>query len=303
MTALAEHGIHIRREQPGEHRAACPRCAEAKRRPRDDALAVKVEPDGAATWWCFRCAWKGGLPPAGQPGRTPSRPPLRLSAPPSEAERRRQPFSALDARGWGRTKPILPGTSPADYLLGRGCRLPHEAGDLRWLPEAWNWKCRHAGPALVALITDPLSAAPLSLHFTWIRPDGGGKADIDKPRLYLADREKVGVVRLWPDEELTHGLCVGEGLETCLTAAHGFTPVWACLDAANLAVLPVLPGVEALTIVADHDEPNPRTGKRAGTRAAAECAERWLAAGREVRVWKAPTEGADFNDFAREAAA
>ena len=72
------------------------------------------------------------------------------------------------------------------------------------------------------------------------------------------------MVRLWPDEEVTSGLCVAEGVETALTAARGFGLAWACLDAANLAALPVLPGVEALTIVADHDE--------AGIRAADACA-------------------------------
>ena len=47
--------------------------------------------------------------------------------------------------------------------------------------------------------------------------------------------------------------------------------------------------------MADHDE--------AGVRAADACGRRWLEAGREVRVWKAPAEGADFNDYAKEAAA
>src|SRR3954452_6379139 len=77
MSALANHGIRLRDERPGEHRTTCPRCAEAKHRPRDDALAVKLELDGGATWHCHRCGWKGGLPPAGEPRRV-ARPPLRL---------------------------------------------------------------------------------------------------------------------------------------------------------------------------------------------------------------------------------
>jgi hypothetical protein len=79
--------------------------------------------------------------------------------------------------------------------------------------------------------------------------------------------------------------------------------VWATIDAGNLAAFPVLPGVEALTIVADHDRPNPRTGRRAGTEAAEACARRWAEAGAEVRIWLAPDEGADLNDYVREAAA
>ena len=88
---------------------------------------------------------------------------------------------------------------------------------------------------------------------------------------------------------------MAEGLETALTAALGFGLAWAVLDVGNLGGLPVLPGVEALTIVADHDE--------AGARAADACGRRWADAGCEVRVWKAPARGADLNDYAREATA
>jgi putative DNA primase/helicase len=294
MPSLADLGIRLRDERPGEHRAACPRCAETKHRPRDDALAVKVEPDDGATWTCHRCGWRGGVGPDREHRRAerrPDRPPHR-----PEPERKPQPFSPLDAQRWGRARPILPGTPPAAYLAARGCALPHPEGDLRWHPKVSNWACGHVGPALVALITDVVTVKPKSLHFTWIKPDGSGKAGIAKPRLYLAGHEKAGgVVRLWPDEEVTLGLCVAEGIETALTAALGFGLAWAALAAGNLAALPPLPGVEALTIVADHDE--------TGLRAAYACTRRWVADGAEVRVWKAPAEGADLNDFAQEAAA
>ena len=93
----------------------------------------------------------------------------------------------------------------------------------------------------------------MTVHRTWIRPDGT-KAPVDKPRLLWPGLPKLGgVVRLWPDDEVTLGLCVAEGIETALTAARGFGLAWACLDAGNLAALPVLDGIEALTIVADHD--------------------------------------------------
>jgi putative DNA primase/helicase len=290
VTALTDLGIRLRREQPGEHRCPCPRCAETKTRRGDDALAVKLEPDGGATWVCHRCGWRGGVGPDRE-----YRPSLRRPPTPPEPKRQPHPFTTLDAQRWAEARRILPGTVAADYLEIRGCAAPDPEGDLRWHPKVRNWTCGHTGPALVALVTDPATAAPMTLHFTWIRPDGAGKAGIAKPRLYLAGHEKRGgVVRLWPDEDLVYGLCVGEGIETCLTAAHGFTPVWACLDAGNLGEMPVLPGVEALTVVADHDE--------AGTRAAEACGRRWAEAGCEVRIWKAPTRGVDLNDYAREAA-
>jgi putative DNA primase/helicase len=310
---LAEVGIHLRDERPGEHRAPCPKCARTKHRARDDALAVRVEADGGATWTCHRCGWRGGIGPEREYRQTERRPRIQASHAKLEKkgevgrghqsdnvtlkDRVPQPFSPLDAERWARARPILPGTPAADYLERRGCALPDPEGDLRWHPKVRNWTCGHVGPALVALITDAVTVEPKSLHFTWIRPDGAGKAAVDRPRLYLPRHEKKGgVVRLWPDEALTYGLCAGEGLETCLTAAHGFTPVWACLDAGNLGELPALPGVEALTIVADHDE--------AGLRAAYACARRWAQDGAEVRIWKPPAAGTDLNDYAsREAAA
>ena len=60
----------------------------------------------------------------------------------------------------------------------------------------------------------------------------------------------------------------------------GLRPVWACGGAGTLATLPVLGGIEALTIAADRDTP--------GMRAAEACAERWRPAGREVSIVPPP---------------
>ena len=104
----------------------------------------------------------------------------------------------------------------------------------------------------------------------------GTKADVDPPRLLLGGhRKQGGVIRLWPDEAVTTGLAIAEGIETALSLAHDYKPVWSVIDAGNLAAFPVLPGIETLIIGADHDE--------AGLKAAAACADRWAAAGVEVR--------------------
>jgi hypothetical protein len=59
------------------------------------------------------------------------------------------------------------------------------------------------------------------------------------------------VCRLWPDEAVTHGPGVAEG-PSSHRFAHGFV-AHAAVDASNLAALPLLPGIECLTIGADHD--------------------------------------------------
>jgi hypothetical protein len=144
-------------------------------------------------------------------------------------------------------------------------------------------------------VTDVVTAEPMTLHKTWLMADGSGKARLDKPRLLKKGYgKKGGVVRLWPDEEVSYGLCIAEGIETALTAAHGFTPVWATLDANNLASFPVLAGIEGLTVVVDHD--------RVGIDAFNTVGARWLTAGVEVRKWLSDENGSDINDWAGAAA-
>jgi len=139
---------------------------------------------------------------------------------------------------------------------------------------------------MLGLITDAQTAEPMSLHRTVIQQNG------EKTRTYLPGHpKKGGVIRLWDDEYVTTGLAIAEGIETALSVATEFLPVWSCLDAGNLSEFPVLPGITSLTIFADHDD--------AGIDAAHKCADRWHKAGREVRIAMSPVPGEDANDVLR----
>lgn len=190
-------------------------------------------------------------------------------------------------------RPVQASTSnvAAEYLRARCCRLPPADGDLRW-HASLRHPSGYRGPALVALISDARTREPMSLHRTWIQANGQ-KAEIDPPRLLLSGHAKVGgVIRLWPDESVSHGLGIAEGIETALSLAHAMPPVWSLIDAGNLAAFPVMSGISALTIAADHDP--------AGQRAAEACGMRWAAAGATVRVVLPPEPGADLNDVVAE---
>lgn len=135
----------------------------------------------------------------------------------------------------------------------------------------------------------------MTIMRTFLAADGRGKAPIEKPRLlWKGANKKGGCIRLWPDDEITTGLAIGEGIETALALARGFGLAWSTVDAANLAAFPVLEGVESLTVAVDNDPD--------GIKAAATVAARWVGAGRELRKVTVERPGADFADFAVEAA-
>lgn len=182
------------------------------------------------------------------------------------------------------------GSPVAVYLASRGLALPPDA-PLRFHPScprgAERW------PAMLALMTDPLTGQPCGVHRTFLARDCGGKA----PGQAKMMSGKAGIIRLVPDAEVTFGLGIAEGIETSLALmqAFGWWPIWATASAGAMARLPILPGIEALTIYADADDSG------AGWNAAMVCADRWSAAGREAVVHAAPA-GEDFLDTARRVA-
>lgn len=255
----------------GDHRLSCPSCG---RGPRDKTLGVTVKPDGSEVAHCFRC----GLVRYNRGDRRRPLPPPRRQAPQKRTE-----LSDWALRLWDQCQPI---SGPAAaYLMARHCAIPPADGDLRWHQELRH-PSGYVGPALVALVTHAETCKPLSLHRTWIKPDGTKATD--PARLQLAGHTLAGgVIRLWPDEAVTVGLGVAEGIETALSLAHAFQPVWALIDAGHMAKFEPLPGIEAITICQDAD--------RAGIDAARACADAWMAAGNEVRIVE-PVAG-DVNDM------
>lgn len=247
-------------------RAPCPQC---DRGPSDRALAITTDELGTVSY-CHRCGYVEAEH-VSRPGHVPPK-----------AESRQADPARLEAI-WRRTLP-LPGTIGEAYLLHRRCALPPRDSHVRFLPSSDRYP-----PSLCSLVTNPVTAAPMTLHFTRLRPDGLGKAGTDRDKLLLKGFPKAGgVIRLWPDEAVTRGLAIAEGIETALCAAHAYTPIWATVDADNMARLPVLTGIDCLAIYADHDA--------AGMRAARECGRRWLAADRYVAVYRARTPGHDIAD-------
>ena len=208
-------------------------------------------------------------------------------------------------RLWASCRPIEPGSVAASYLERRGCALPAfpDESHLRWHPDVRNRKEDHTGPALVGLVTDVDTGEPISLHRTWIAPDGSGKAKLDRPRLLLARHRSDGVVRLWPDEEITLGLVLGEGIETCLAACQRRPHARLGHAQRRQPRRPSrsCPGSRDSPSWSTTIRPNPTTGRRPGISAALALVRRYTEAGfdpdRDIKVILPPAEGQDAADL------
>ena len=130
---------------------------------------------------------------------------------------------------------------------------------------------------------------PCGVHRTYLGRDGG------KIGRKMLGRAKGAAIKLDPDDDVMLALHIGEGIETCLSARQkGFRPTWALGSAGAIAGFPVLAGIEAITIFAEHDDSG------ANRRAVDQCARRYLAAGCEVWVIDPPR--GDLNDLGMRAA-
>ncbi len=290
---LAMHGIALKR-QGSELVGPCPVCGG------HDRFAVNIR---KAVFNCRGCGARGGaidleMHVSGSPfiEAVPA-----LAARSVERPARPQPAPAPRAyddnklecadRIWRETVELPP--QPIEYFASRGIDISSvpDHGGIRFHPQC-RWE-RGTTPCVVARFTTVTDNRPQGV---WRRPLSG-----EKPR--TLGPQAGCVIRLWDDAEVTTGLVLGEGVETVFAAATGRThgnallqPAWAAGCAGNMASFPVLPGIEHLTLLVDHDE------NGAGERAAEECARRWIQAGREIELLIPNEIGADFNDLIKKAA-
>jgi putative DNA primase/helicase len=281
--------------------------------PRDRSLAVRFDPrapDGFVTFSHANDDWRDCRDlvrsrlslPAWQPGeddrqRTiPPRHVRRWDLAVGEREWN-QPPTADDLDRIARARELWDaagdprGTLAERYLAGRCLELAEAlAGHvLRFHPRC-PWRDENTGktdriPVLFAAFRSIDDDKVTAVH----------RIRVDQPERWpKTDRKMLGIVRraavkLGP---VTAGtLAVAEGLETAMAAQQlGYRPAWALGSAAAIESLPVLPGVERLILLAEHDE--------SGTSLTAtdHCGCWWLRAGRRVtRVW--PEQGnKDLND-------
>jgi putative DNA primase/helicase len=188
----------------------------------------------------------------------------------------------------------IEGTIAEKYLRGRGitCAL---SSDLKFHPECWSSETKTRMPAMLALFRDIADNKPCGVHRTFLARDGSGKASLKTTKLSYG-RAKGAAIKLTPDEEITYGLGLTEGIETGLSLISvNYRGIWVAGSAGAIRAFPIIGGVEALTIFADNDESG------TGIESARVCNNRWRHAGRECRVVYPRSSGCDWNDVVRAA--
>lgn len=158
------------------------------------------------------------------------------------------------------TQPVVPGDLVHRYLESRG------VGE-RIYPPALRFGARlrdgegGVRPCMVALVgvygqTDPKGRQRYcTLHRTFLRPDGLGKAEMAAPRKLMPGELPDGACVMLSEWTGSGPIGIAEGIETAMAASAMFDlPVWAAINATMLTKWTPPPGADEVAIFADNDE-------------------------------------------------
>jgi putative DNA primase/helicase len=185
-------------------------------------------------------------------------------------------------RIWREARPAV-GTLVAVYLSARGITLA--------VPPSvrFHANLKHPSgvylPAMVAAVQAE-DGRMVAIHRTFLKPDGTGKASVERQKMMLGPCAG-GAVRFAKPGSI---IAIAEGIETALSIALACPElaVWAALSTSGMVALRLPDVVREVIICADADP--------AGEKAALATAKRLITEGREVRIAR-PGKAGDFNDL------
>jgi hypothetical protein len=278
---LRENRIVTKSAAVGRYYTTCPQCSSKRKKAHQklQCLGVTIAFEGVK-FGCNHCGWTGGAK-YGSSGASHQKRPSSSPAIADCNDEQQRKRVALEL--WNASQD--PRNTIVDEYLSRRCgEQPDElAGRVIRYHPSLKLDGNRVG-AMVALYRDIINDEPCAVHRTFLDDSG------NKIGRKMLGRVSGSAIKLDFHEDVTLGLHVGEGIETCLSGyLRGFRPTWCLGSAGPIGDFPVLDGIESLTIFGELGD--------GGTnrRNAEKCATRWLAADREV-LWVRPLIGSDLND-------
>jgi hypothetical protein len=186
-------------------------------------------------------------------------------------------------------KSVDPTQLVREYHALRGLALPDDvAGRVVRFHQRCPWRGDDGlieyRPAMILAFRRISDDRLVAVHRVALAPDG------TKIGRKMLGPVTGAAIKVDDDTDVEQGLAIGEGYETVLAGRQlGFRPVWALGSAGAIATMPVLAGIDALTLLAETDDSG------ANARGARVCARAWRAAGREAYV-AVPGIAGDIND-------
>lgn len=192
------------------------------------------------------------------------------------------------------TQPIQPGDLAHTYLTTRGVEELIYPDALRFAPRLKDGE-GGVRPAMVAMVGVPGMAKFVSMHRTFLKPDGTRKAEMASPRKLMAGELSDGACVMLSEYVPGGPIGIAEGIETAMSASALYDmPVWAAINSALLSKWQPPEGCTEVAIFADNDQ------KLGGQAAAYGLGHRLAVKGIAVTVHVPDRIGADFNDIHME---
>lgn len=201
------------------------------------------------------------------------------------------------------------GTPGETYLLGRGLRRDivlygRQAGgwpiDMRWSEDAIRKPEPPVRPALIFAVRNPLTGEFAGIQRIFFGRDGRVARGADGKKLkQQLGCGKGGAITFQSPPDAQGRWQLGEGPETSMAATQlSRVHTWSGIDADNMSLISPPPWATHITIYADNDKVDPRTGRRHGLYTAGLAMLKWrdLPRVENVRVLVARGAGEDACD-------
>jgi putative DNA primase/helicase len=276
----------------GKH-GPCPMCGGTDRFRWDNA-------EGRGTYFCTHCGAGDGMDLAVKYTDQPfqevaSRIDVLLGNIKFEPDKPKPVLSEEQRRDalrdtWKASSPVTPGDLAHRYLESRGVDQVIYAKSLRFSPALRDGD-GGVRPCMIALVGRHGEPKFDTMHRTFLKPDGSGKAEMPSPRKLMAGELPDGACVMLSDWTGSGALGIAEGIETAMSASAIFSmPVWAAINATNLAKWVPPEGCDEVAVFGDND---PKFG---GQAAAFKLAHKLACKGLHVTVHIPERVGTDWND-------